>query len=513
MRAAIISGILLAFSLPALFGDFSLHLGGLAWIGLVPLYLSLASEEKVKRSFWKGFLCGVPLYGISLYWILIALHVHGGVSIFFSLFALAVLVVILSLYLGGATALASVLKNRGLSLSWGLPPCWILQDWVRNFFPFGGFSWSSLAYGQGDRLAFLQIADLTGPYGVAFLILMANVLFGEIFLFLRKKGKPPFKPALFFTFILAMTLLYGKLRIDQIQRMIPSLPEKKLALVQGNVPQSEKWDPENIGELIEGHLELSKKSEAEHGPDLIIWPEASYPAVISDDFYQLKVIDALKTPLLMGVVSYGGVIPDEWPPPPGWDFRLYNSAMVIRPGGYLEAIYHKNHLVPMGEYVPLGRLFFFVEKLVEGLVDFTPGERFNLLEVAGMKIGATICYEDLFPEISRRFVREGADFLVNLTNDAWYEKSSAVLQHVEFSRLRAIENRRYLARATNTGVTAIFDPLGNIVSKAPLFEQTVLSSTVRLGGPTTFYSRCGDLFLYSGLVFLAFNFFYRRIKR
>lgn len=262
--------------------------------------------------------------------------------------------------------------------------------------------------------------------------------------------------------------------------------------------------PDNIEELIQGHLELSQKAEKEYQPDLIIWPEASYPAVMSHDVSRFNLIDVLKTPLLMGIVSYSGVVPDEWPPPPGWEFHLYNSAMVIRPGGYLEAMYHKNHLVPMGEYVPLSGFFFFIQKLVPGLADFTPGDGFNLLEVSGMKIGTTICYEDLFPEISRRFVREGADLLVNLTNDAWYEKSSAVLQHVEFSRLRAIENRRYLARATNTGVTAIFDPLGKEVARAPLFEQTVLSAPIRLGGPATVYGRYGDWFVYICLLATVF---------
>ncbi|MBI4374046.1 MAG: apolipoprotein N-acyltransferase [Deltaproteobacteria bacterium] len=496
MWSSIISGTLLGFSLPALFNGVSFHSDSLAWVGLVPVYLSLATEEGPWRALWKGLLCGFFLYGISLYWIFIALHTHGEISVFFSLVALVLLVGFLSLYLGGVFALTVFLKNRGVPLPWTLPICWLLQDWLRNFFPFGGFSWSSLAYSQGESLNLIQIADLTGPYGVTFLILVSNSLFGEVILFLKKKGRPPWVAATFFTFLICGTLGYAKFRTAQLGPLIDSLPEKKLALVQGNIPQSEKWEPENIEELLNDHLELSRLAEKEYRPDLILWPEASYPAVASEEAARFQVIDQLKTPLLMGVVSYDGVIPDDWPPPAGWGFHLYNSAMLIRPGGYPEAVYHKNHLVPMGEYVPLPRLLFFMEKLVFGMADFTPGGRFHLMDTGAMKIGVTICYEDLFPEIARRFTRGGANLLVNITNDAWYEKSSAVPQHVEFSRFRAIENRRYLARATNTGITAVFDPLGQEVVRAPLFEKAVLPAIVRLGGPISFYTRHGDLFVY-----------------
>ena len=505
MPGAILSGILAALSLPALFGEISLSLGPLAWFSLIPVTLRLADAQGWKRIFTLGFVTGCFLYGLSLYWIFIAMHLYGEVSIAASLAALLALVGILSIYLGAAFLLAAFLRNRGVPLAVAFAASWVLQDWVRNFFPFGGFSWSSLAYGQGEFLPLIQIADLTGPYGITFLILLANGLFGEVARFFRKQRSVPSRLAAAVVVLLAGSLLYGVLRMRSVQARMELLPEKQVLLVQGNVPQDEKWLSEQIEQMIHLHLVLSEEAEAKYHPDLVIWPEAAYTAVVPPDVLKLGILDTLKTPLLMGAVSYEGEIPEDWPPPEGTEFRLYNGAFLIEPGGFIAGQYRKNHLVPMGEYVPFERYFSLIEKIVPGFASFTPGEGHSLLMTDGMKFGVTICYEDLFPEISRKFSRAGADFLVNLTNDAWYERSSAIPQHAIFSQFRAIENRRYLVRATNTGVTAGFDPTGRTVARAPLFEIATLPATIRLGGPATFYTRFGDIFV--GLVLASIGAF------
>jgi len=488
-------------------GGFTPDWGPLAWVALIPFYLSLSEIFSGKQAFRLGLILGMLLYGISLYWIFIALHVYGEISVVVSLVAMAILVLILAAYLGGAVFISYHLRQRGLPLAVGFPLAWVLQDWVRNFFPLGGFSWSSLVYSQGDFLSLLQIADLTGPYGVTFLILMVNALLGEVAIFLQRRR--PFPKALLLT-VLALVgggLFYGILRTRTVERVFERLPEKKLVLIQGNIPQEEKWMEENVEAVIRRHAALTEEAEARHQPQLILWPEAAYPALLPPGLTDVGIVDTLKTPLLLGAVTYEGVLPEEWPPPRGSDFRLYNSAVVIDPGGVIRGRYHKNHLVPIGEYVPMERILFFIEKIVPGIASFTPGGNLNLLEAADLKLGITICFEDLFPEISRAFVRQGADLLVNLTNDAWYERSSAVLQHLEFSRLRAIENRRYLVRATNTGMTAVFDPIGRIIAEAPLFEEAILPATVRIGGPETFYSRFEDIAVLIALLFLVAAWF------
>lgn len=506
----VLSGLLAGLSFPALL-KISFSWGPLAWFALVPVYLRLFSGNRKGRAvFWEGWITGLCLYGVSLYWVFIAMHVYGGVSTGVSLAGLFLLIAVLAFFLAGSFWAAHFFRQWGVPAAVAFPACWVLQDWVRNFFPFGGFSWSSLAYSQGGFLSLIQIADLTGPYGVTFLILLTNVLFGEVVLFLRKKRKVPAPPALpvrlgiVTVFLVGGALLYGPLRSRQVQTYFQKQPETKLALIQGNIPQEEKWLEEETLQLIQMHLSLSEKAQKEYRPDLILWPEAAYAAAIPPDIVRIGLVDRLRTPLLFGAVSYEGEIPEEWPPPTLSEFVLHNSAFLIEPGGFIAGQYDKNHLVPLGEYVPLKKVFFFVNKLVPGFTDFSPGKRFNLLETGPLKLGVTICFEDLFPEIARRFVRQGANLLVNLTNDAWYEKSSAILQHVEFSRFRAIENRRYLARATNTGVTTVFDPTGREVARAALFEEATLPATLKLGGPTTFYTRFGDLFVLGlGLILFA----------
>lgn len=492
MILALLSGLLLAFSFPTVIGKFSSSLWPLAWLGLTPVYWAVQGAS-FKKAFGCGVATGFLLYGISLYWIFIAMHFYGEVSVGATLTALFLLVFILSLFIGGAFLLAVFLRSRGVPMALAFSLSWLLQDWVRNFFPCGGFSWSSLCYSQGVS-PFLQIVDLTGPYGITFLILVHNALWGEIVLFLKKRRTVPTRLAFCLVVLLGVSLLYGFFRRLEVKNLFQNLPEKKLVLVQGNIPQELKWVSENMEEILGEHLELSQQA-GEFLPDLLIWSEASYPAVIPPDLLRVGTIDILSTPLLMGAMAYTGTFPEEWPPAADADFRLYNSAFLVEPGGFVVGQYNKNHLVPMGEYVPLRKLFFFIDKIVPGFTDFSPGKSFHLLETSGMKMGVTICYEDLFPEISRNFVNAGADFLVNLTNDAWYEHSSAVFQHVEFSRFRAIENRRFLARATNTGVTAVFDPTGQEVARAPLFQAVTLPATIRLGGPVTFYTQFGDVFL------------------
>lgn len=497
MPGALLSGLLSGVTLPAAFGSFRLpDLGFLAWVALFPLYLSL-SNSSAGTAFRRGLAWGVAFYGVSLYWIFIAMHTYGEVPIWGSLLGLAASVLIESLFSAVACGLAAGGSRRGIPLFILFPLAWVIQDFARTYIPFGGNSWASLAYTQRSFLSLLQILDLTGIYGIIFLLVLSNALAGEVWLCLRKRRSFPMKLAASFLILFLTALFYGRSRLSAARKDLASRETMKISLVQGNIHQEDKWQEENIEEILNLHMAMTREAERQE-PDLIVWPEAAYPAVIPPEIIQIDFFKDLKAPLLAGVVSYEGRIPLVWPPhPDNRDFRLYNSAFLFEPEGYIAGRYNKNHLVPMGEYVPLGRILFFLSQIVPSISSFTPGKELNLLTVRGVReaqFGVTICYEDLFPEISRSFTRQGADFLVNLTNDGWYERSSAVYQHFDFSRFRAIENRRTMVRATNTGVTGFFGPTGEVIAKAPVFEEAILTADIPLGGPTSLYTRYGDLF-------------------
>ncbi len=502
MLAALLSGILSAVALPTVIGPYRLpDLGFLAWVGLVPLYLYLKKGNA--KAFRAGFLFSAAYHGLSLYWIFIAMHRYGEIPVWGSLLGTLLVVLFLSLLVGAGIALAQALSRRGVPLAIAFPLASVFQSFVVNFFPFGGFPWTNIAYTQRSFLLLLQILDLTGIYGITFLILLANSFVAEVILWMRKKRRAPVSLAGWFLILCVSVLFYGKVRLEEVRKNFQQREKLRIALIQGNVPQDEKWIEEKVNEIIARHLVLSRRAQK---ADLLIWPEAAYPAVIPPQLTRVDFFKSLSLPLLMGVVTYEGRIPAEWPPlPDDHEFVLHNSAILVQPGGEIVDRYDKTHLVPMGEYVPMGRFLFFLTQIVPSISSFTPGKepRLMKLPVQDNQFGVTICYEDLFPEISRKLTKQGADFLVNLTNDAWYEKSSAVFQHFDFSRYRAIENRRAMVRATNTGETGFFSPTGEVIASAPVFEEAVLTSEIPLGGVESFYTRFGDVFAWGCIVALG----------
>ena len=449
MIAAIVSGLLSALSLPTVIGSRLLpDLGVLAWVALVPLYLALAKSEG-KKAFRLGFVYGLAHFGVSLYWIFIALHTYGKVPVPISLLGLIAGVALESLFPAIACVIASRIRTP-FSISFVLS--WVVLEFVRAYIPFGGSAWSSLVYSQRSFLTLLQVMDLTGVYGPLFLILMSNALVGEWGLRFFRRGASFYAPTrltIVFLVLLVSALVYGRVRMNEIRGSVSKGPSLNISMIQGNIPQDETWQEEKIEEIIARHLVLTERAKQEN-PDLVIWPEAAFPAVIPPGIVQVQELMKVRIPLLMGVVTYDGTIPENWPPKPWDDFSLHNSAVLIDPQGFIADRYDKVHLVPMGEYVPLQKIFFFIDQIVPAMSSFSPGKGWNLMRLGEMRFGVTICYEDLFPDISRTFTRQGADFLVNLTNDGWYEHSSAVFQHFDFSRYRAIENRRAMVRATNS---------------------------------------------------------------
>jgi apolipoprotein N-acyltransferase len=276
----------------------------------------------------------------------------------------------------------------------------------------------------------------------------------------------------------------------------------KIGLVQGNIAQDTKWDPAFQQTTVDNYVRLSKEV-TEQEPDLIVWPETATPFYFLADRKNtenlLQALQGIDSPLLFGSPAFRKTEKQ---------LRFYNRAYLLNRDGMVIGFYDKIHLVPFGEYVPWKKMLFFVDKLVQAAGDFASGEQAIVLNLAPAKVGVLICYEAIFPELSRDLVNAGANLLVNITNDAWFGRSSAPYQHLSMAVLRAVENRVPMARCANTGVSGFIDIRGRIFQTTDLFEEAILVGTLELGVGKTLYSRCGDWFAWSclGITLLVFTY-------
>jgi apolipoprotein N-acyltransferase len=496
---SLLSGILLILSFP----NFDLEF--LAWFALVPLFYSIDGKG-LGHSFKLGFLAGIISFLGILYWIIVAVHTYGNVPLILSGFILLLLVAYLSLFIGAFTFLTRFIQIRsGLQTILFTPVLWVALEYLRSFL-LTGFPWANLGYSQYLNLPFIQMADITGPYGPSFVILLVNAtLFGGLHQWSKKTF--PFKEVIITVIILLGFLIYGYLKMGAVGRQMIQNPPLKIGLAQGNIDQSIKWDDSFQKETLRIYEKLSFKV-AEEKPDLIIWPETATPFFFQDaKEYQPLILNIPKktnADLLFGTPSYkiqkGKV-------------NHYNSAYLTSPSGELVGKYDKIHLVPFGEYIPMQDLLFFIGSLGEGIGDFKSGkEIFNFALPQG-KFGVLICFEIIFPDLCRRFVKRGANLLVTITNDAWFGRTSAPYQHFSMAAFRAVENRVFVARAANTGITGFIDPRGKILKEGRIYTEEAMSGTVRLSSQKTFYTLFGDVFAWicsaSSILLLAKALFLR----
>ncbi|MDP2043739.1 MAG: apolipoprotein N-acyltransferase, partial [Candidatus Omnitrophota bacterium] len=445
-----------------------------SWFGFVPLFFALRNKSRL-QAFFLAYICGVVFWSVTIYWLV---HVT-----FIGTF---VLILYLALYFGVFGLLLST-TNYELRTTNCLfvPSTWVLLEYLRSYL-FTGFPWALLGLSQYKNLPVIQIADITGAWGVSFLVMMMNVwlyqVLGSRFLVLGKTG---IKNCIFVLLFLALALGYGYYKLNLTPRT-QHQESIKISVIQGNIPQAIKWDWRARNFILNNYKELTSES-AKGSPALIIWPEASVPGVFGEDdavFGQVfSLVRGLKIDLLIGTVSWRSG-------------NYFNSALLIDKTGKPGEIYNKLHLVPFGEFVPFKKTFPFLQAIAP-IGDIQPGREFAIFQQP-CNFGVLICFEDLFPELSREFVKRGAKFLVNITNDAWYKEGSAPYQHFAASIFRSVENRVYLARAANTGISGFIDPAGRILSVVrnqgkEIFVQGYRSQSICLAaGKRTIYNRYGD---------------------
>lgn len=416
---------------------------------------------------------------------------YGKLPWAISIILMVVLVSYLALYVGLFSALLRWLapEDEGRLLFFA-PALWVVLEYAKGHL-LSGFPWASLAYSQYRLLPMIQIADIGSIYAVGFAIVLANV---GIYLSLRaalETHRMTWPPFLVAAVIVIATFGYGKFRMAQSLEAEESIT---LAVIQGNIPQHQKWNRAFQDRTVAQYTRLSLSAlENEKGerPELIVWPEAALPFIYeAEDEYQETLAAWVREQgfdLLVGAPSiHAG---------PSGKVSLLNSAYLISAAGGIGPRYDKMHLVPFGEYVPFPRLLFFVKKLVSGIADFIPGQGPILMESQGARIGTVICFEVVFPDLVRHFVKAGAQAMTTITNDGWFGPSAAPAQHFAMVTFRAIENRVPFARAANSGISGFIDPWGRILYQTTMDVEAVATRRLRLGKGPSFYTRHGDVFV------------------
>jgi apolipoprotein N-acyltransferase len=288
---------------------------------------------------------------------------------------------------------------------------------------------------------------------------------------------------------------YGKWRILKTDKEAKTSEFNKIAVIQGNIDQAEKWDIKKQMSITKKYIYLSD-SVKKAAPDLVIWPETATPFYFTHNAFMTKMVtDSIsKQEALFLIGSPSASKTDDS------SFAYFNSAYLIHPDTNIIGKYDKVHLVPFGEYVPFKKWFPFLGKMVQQIGDFTPGNIENILGCKKFTLAVQICYEIIFPQLSRSIVKNNALFIINITNDAWFGNTSAPYQHFAMAILRAVENKRTLIRAANTGISGYIDPVGRIISSSPVYKEKTLVQKVPALKTKTFYTNHGDIFALSCLV-------------
>jgi apolipoprotein N-acyltransferase len=489
---ALLSGALLALSFPK-FGH-----SAFAWIALAPLLVAIAHRrQSPRRAFALGLTTGVVYFCGTLYWLVETMTTFGGLNTALATFAAGVLIAYLSLY-PALFALIQARLGRAMGTTALLlsPAVWVASEMGRTYV-LDGFPWELLGYSQASVLPIAQIASVVGVYGLSALVALVSAAAAYAAV---EPSSRRWRVAAVVAVVLLGTGLWGTARIAR-GTLRSSGVAVRVAVLQGNIPQDQKWDPAMRGAIMQRYIDMTREAIGRNA-QFILWPESATPLPYERDLAGGEAIRRLareaKVTMLIGSDQIEPVKPVQAGAPPAE--RYYNAAYLIQPDGTTAAVYRKIHLVPFGEYVPFSRLLYFVGPLIEAVSDFAPGTEAVMLPVGGHVASTAICYEVIYSSLMRSFVSRGSELLTTITNDAWYGWSSAAYQHWQQASLRSIEQGRYLARAANTGISGFVDPYGRVLQHSNMFQSAVMVEDVRFITERTIYSYIGDTVGWAGVV-------------
>jgi apolipoprotein N-acyltransferase len=515
---------------------------GLSWIAEAPLLVAIlrarvpetlqldGKARLLPATPWQGFVlgygCGILWFAGTCYWIFDTMHRYGGLPIPAAVLALILFCLYVGLYHGMFGLLLALVagSNNSRSNKSGLkaaasgaslrralvaaPFLWVAVELARTRIT--AFPWELLGYSQTANFALTRIATLTGVYGLSFEILLVNSVFAAAFLVAKEQRKRLLVAACAATVIL---------QAGQLVAPPPVAADRTALLVQPNIAilEGAAWTKEFFQDTLRDLTAVSlhppggkpAKQQAGGSPDmfvvsynLIVWPESPSPFYTNDPLFRDAVSALARQSGTWVAAGSIGIAPamhsggDSDGGTGGERSQIFNSAALVSPQGEWVGRYDKVHLVPFGEYLPFPRLFAFAGGLTKEVGEFQRGASRTPLQAGDERFGAFICYESIFPDEVRQGPLEGAQVLLNISNDGWYGDSGAWKQHLQQTEMRAIENDRWLLAATNTGMTASIDPYGRIVAATPRKVRTALAAPYALISSTTFYTRHGDWFAY-----------------
>ncbi|MFH0960842.1 MAG: apolipoprotein N-acyltransferase [Pseudomonadota bacterium] len=467
------------------------NLGFVAWLAFVPLLVAIERERKLSRAAACGFFFGLFFFMVDLRWIIQTMVIHGKFASFDATLIFISMVFALAFIPGLFSLICAFLMHRGIDGLVAAPLAWTTLEFVRTYI-FTGFPWDCVGYSQARWLTLVQISDLTGVYGVSFLVIVMNASALALMRIFKDKSWVSLARFSIGIAILIVVLTYGTIRMNQFP--INSVGSATVAggILQGNIPQDIKWDPASRAQSFATYDSLAADA-LKKGATFLIWPETSIPVVIggTDITWKLatNISRRLEVPMLIGAPFENRV---------GDQIQFFNSAFLVE-NGELTQRYDKIHLVPFGEYMPLSWILPLGPGIAAREEDYSAGRVMTVMNVNGFPpFSVLICYEAIFPNLSRTAVNSGAKVLVNITNDGWFGDSAAPYQHLAMAGFRAIENRVWLFRAANTGVSAVFDPGGRLLAWLSLMERGQLVQSVPSSPKAgSFYTRNGDVFAWT----------------
>jgi apolipoprotein N-acyltransferase len=476
---AALSGVLLVLSFPPF------DLDGLAWIALVPLLLALDGVH-VPRAASLGSMTGIVFFvGVFAWiWQVPAYNVLDE----------ALLGGYLSLYFVAWTVALTWLRTRTpIAVAALAPALWVAAEYLRSHAGFLALPWMLIGHSQYEHPVLLQITSLTGVFGLSFLIVLVNVGVADLVDAARQRRVGLPGSAGWAAAGLVVSAMYG---VTILSRDLP--PDRlAVAAVQGNIPQNVKWDAAHRERTLERYAALTREA-AREGPAVIVWPETAVPGDVEHDprlFRPVRdLVVSTGVPLLIGSSEHAKFTRREYGP------RSFNSMVLMSPEGRVSDTYRKIRLVPFGEYAPLEAYVAWPDVIASATGNSVAGERRTVFAVAGVPIATTICWENIFPDLVREFVADGARIVVNATNEAWFQDSGAPHQFLAISVFRAAENRVSVLRVANTGISAVIDPYGRIVDRLrgaggrDVFVAGVLTANLPVTRDVTFYTAYGDVF-------------------